>query len=99
MGTHMYGNFVMKAFLRHSSGMQRHRIVQILLRNAVTMGTNFYACAILAHVLQIGDDQSRTLACVLASHTGLLSAMACHKHGRAAGEAVLLALEGAERQA
>lgn len=97
--THMYGNFVMKAFLQHSSLLQRQMLVNTLLDNAVTMGTNFYACAILAEVFQSDDAESWALACVVVRTRGLLSAMACHKHGRAAVDAVLRKLKGAERQA
>jgi hypothetical protein len=97
--THMYGNFVIKAFLQHASYAQRHKLVKTLFDNVVTMGTNFYACAVLAEVLQHSDDLARALACALVSTAGLLSAMASHKHGRSAVEAVLLILKGAERQA
>jgi len=96
--THMYGNFVMKAFLQHASFVQHQKLVKTLFDNAITMGTNFYACAVLAAVLQNDDDLARALACVLVSTPGLLSAMASHKHGKAAVEAVLLILKGAERQ-
>lgn len=92
--THMYGNFAMKAFLRHSSSVQRQRLLKVLLDNATTMGTNFYACAVLTEVLQNNDEDSRTLARVIVSVNGLMSAMACHKHGRAAVEAVLRVFKG-----
>jgi hypothetical protein len=95
--THMYGNFVMKAFLQHASGVQCQKLVKTLVDNAVTMGTNFYACAVLAEALQHSSPHTtRALACVLVSTTGLLPAMASHKHGRAAMEAVLLILKGAD---
>jgi hypothetical protein len=92
--THMYGNFVMKAFLQHSSLVQRQRLLKVLLDNATTMGTSFYACAVLAEVLQNNDEDSRTLARVIVSVNGLMSAMACHKHGRSAVEAVLRVFKG-----
>jgi hypothetical protein len=90
--THMYGNFVMKSVLRHAPSSQRQRLVTTLMNNLISICTSFYGCAVLTQVFQSSTDAGQALAHMILSVSGLLPAIAKHKHGRSVLEAMITLL-------
>mmetsp|Transcript_28676 Transcript_28676/g.45552 ORF Transcript_28676/g.45552 Transcript_28676/m.45552 type:complete len:531 (-) Transcript_28676:475-2067(-) len=95
---HMYGNFVMKGVLKCASPRQRQHLVKSIMDNLTLIGTSFYACAVLAEVLQGDKAEGQTLALMILSVTGLLSAIVKNKHGRSVLEVMMIVLEDDQRR-
>eukprot|EP00427_Karlodinium_veneficum_P050541 CAMPEP_0169362166 /NCGR_PEP_ID=MMETSP1017-20121227/30757_1 /TAXON_ID=342587 /ORGANISM="Karlodinium micrum, Strain CCMP2283" /LENGTH=533 /DNA_ID=CAMNT_0009459655 /DNA_START=66 /DNA_END=1667 /DNA_ORIENTATION=+ len=95
---HMYGNFVMKSVLRCALPRQRQKLVKSIMDNLFSIGTSFYACAVLAEVLQGDRAEGQALARMILSVTGLLSAIVKNKHGRSVLEFMMVALEDNQRR-
>mmetsp|Transcript_28677 Transcript_28677/g.45556 ORF Transcript_28677/g.45556 Transcript_28677/m.45556 type:complete len:531 (-) Transcript_28677:404-1996(-) len=96
--THMYGNFVMKSVLKCALPRQRQKLVKSIMDNLILIGTSFYACAVLAEVLQGDRAEGQALARMILSVTGLLSAIVKNKHGRSVLEFMMVALEDNQRR-
>jgi hypothetical protein len=95
---HMYGNFVMKSVLKCALPRQRQNLVKSIMDNLTLIGTSFYACAVLAEVLQGDKVEGQTLALTILSVTGLLSAIVKNKHGRSVLEVMMIVLEDDQRR-
>jgi hypothetical protein len=96
--THMYGNFVMKSILRYASTSQHQQLVTFLIDNVLTICTSFYGCAVLTEVLRNSTDAGSALAQKILSVSGLLAAIAKHKHGRSVLEAMMTLLGDDQRR-
>jgi hypothetical protein len=96
--THMYGNFVMKSVLKCALPRQRQKLVKSIMDNLVLIGTSFYACAVLAEVLQGDKVEGQFLAHMILSVKGLLSAIVKNKHGRSVLEVMMAVLEDDQRR-
>jgi hypothetical protein len=95
---HMYGNFVMQRLLEHSSAAHRELLMNVVQGNVVPIGSNFYGSAVLGKALEFGSTvERRLLTRAVLSVEGLLSAVARHKHGKAAADLVVSIAEGAEK--
>lgn len=95
---HMYGNFVMKSVLKFALPRQRQNLVKSIMDNLTLIGTSFYACAVLAEVLQGDKVEGQTLALMILCVTGLLSAIVKNKHGRSVLEVMMIVLEDDQRR-
>jgi hypothetical protein len=72
--------------------------VKSILDNVTFIGTNFYGCAVLAEVLQGDTAEGQTLARMILTVPGLLSAIVKNKHGRSVLEFMMVALEDDQRR-
>jgi pumilio RNA-binding family len=95
---HMFGNFVMKSVLRCALPRQRQTLVKSIMDNLLSIGTSFYACAVLVEVLQGDKAEGQALARMILSVAGLLSAIVKNKHGRSVLEFMMVALEDDQRR-
>jgi len=90
---HSFGTYVMQHLIMHGSPEQRRRVVQLLGRQASTIGQCSSGCAVLAAAMRHGAPEEATwLALSVVQEQGLIEALSIAKHGHAVAVLVLQAL-------
>jgi len=98
---HPYGNYVLQNLLENGNAVQKQKLIVELREDVAITCMDSFGCKVVAAALShsANRDDVVHLAEQIAKEPGLLVTMAHSRHGHAAVQLVIQALEGADRRA
>jgi len=97
LSVHAWGSYVIQSTLEHAPRKWRRKLHRMIERNIGLADTKPYARAVISKAIENAEDgELASLAQAISSRPGLLSRMACTRHGYPGVLHLLRALAGAE---
>jgi len=96
---HAWGNYVIQHTLEHAPREWRGKLLRVLEQNIDLANTEPYARAVISKAIENAEDgELASLARAISSRRGLLSSLACTRHGYPGLLHLVKNLAGAEGQ-